>query len=101
MNSSNTTFPRNDDKETFCPVSPLASTTGRVKSGALEFVVIPLGEGGCEKEYTAQTTTIKITAMVIFSPQPIPFLRLFALDRRDMCFALMPTISYRFGSYRI
>jgi hypothetical protein len=43
MNSKNTTFPRKDDRETFCPVNPLALTTGKVKSGAPEADVVVVG----------------------------------------------------------
>jgi len=41
MNSSSSTFPLYDDKETFSPVRPLGPTTGKVKSGAG-------GPAGCE-----------------------------------------------------
>lgn len=43
MNSNNTTFPLNDERETFCPVNPLGPTTGKVKSGAREVAVVVVG----------------------------------------------------------
>jgi hypothetical protein len=84
MNSKNTTFPRKDDKEIFCPVNPLEFTTGRVKSGA-----VPLCTGGgvgCESEYAAQITITRTTAMTIFSPQLKPFFLRFTFERADMVF---------------
>lgn len=51
MNSSSTTFPRNDESETFWAVKPDGPTTGNVKSGAvLDLVVVVAAGGGCENE---------------------------------------------------
>ena len=84
MNSKNTTFPLNWDKEIFSPVKPFGPTTGNVKSGAPDapvvvigvFVVVVLdGSEGWAKEYMAQIATTRITNPTIFSPRLNPFLR--------------------------
>ncbi len=46
MNSSKITFPKKDDSVALCPVSPLAFTTGRVKSavcGGFVWVGVKVG----------------------------------------------------------